>query len=257
MNRDQIALQLYTVREFTARDMLDTLRVLAQQGYRAFEFAGLGGVPAEIIRATLDEHRLRAIGAHVSLSLLAAQSERALAELQTLGCDYAVVPSVPPEQRGSSGQVRLLAAQLNRLGELCQSHGLRLAYHNHAFEFEPLDDTGATMFDLLIAETDPALVSLELDVYWVEHAGRDAVELLGQQRGRVPLLHVKDMHADETRADAPVGEGRLRWPEILAAAETAGTQWYIVEQDHPRDALNDVRRSLHNLAQLIDKQAQT
>lgn len=256
MNRDQIALQLYTVREFTAQDMLDTLRVLAQQGYRAFEFAGLGGVPAETIRATLDEQRLRAIGAHVSLSLLATQPEQALAELQTLGCNYAVVPSIPPEQRRSSDQVRALATQLNRLGELCQSYGLRLAYHNHAFEFEPLDGTGATMFELLTAETDPALVSLELDVYWVEHAGRDPVALLGQQRGRVPLLHVKDMQADETRADAPVGEGTLRWPEILAAAETAGTQWYIVEQDHPRDALNDVQRSLRNLTRLIDKQAQ-
>lgn len=256
MNRDQIALQLYTVREFTAQDMLDTLRVLAQQGYRAFEFAGLGGVPAKTIRATLDEHQLRAIGAHVSLSLLATQPERALAELQTLGCDYAVVPSVPPEQRDSSDQIRVLAAQLNRLGELCQSHGLRLAYHNHAFEFAPLDESGTTMFELLTAETDSALVSLELDVYWAEHAGRDSVALLEQHRGRVPLLHVKDMLADETRADAPVGEGTLRWPEILAAADASGTQWYIVEQDHPRDALNDVQRSLYNLARLIDTQAQ-
>lgn len=255
MDRDQIALQLYTVREFTAQDMLDTLRVLAQQGYRALEFAGLGGVPASKLRETLDQHGMRAIGAHVPLDLWANSVEQVLGELQTLGCEYAVVPFVAQEQRASVEQVRALIAQLNQWGALCQERGLRLAYHNHAFEFEPLGDSGTSMFDLLVAETDPALVSLELDVYWVQYAGLDPIALLQQQQGRVPLLHLKDMLDDDARTDAPIGEGTLPLAEILAAGAAAGAQWYIIEQDHPRDALNDVHRSLHNLARLIDAQA--
>jgi sugar phosphate isomerase/epimerase len=255
MNRSQIGLQLYTVREFTAQDMLDTLRVLAGQGYRAVEFAGLGGVPAETIRETLDQHQMRALGAHVPLDLWTSQPERALAELQTLGCEFAVVPFVAAEQRRDSNQIQALAANLNRWGQLCRAQGLRLAYHNHAFEFEPLADVGTTMFDLLTAETDPGLVSFELDVYWVQYAGRDPIALIEGLQDRVPLLHFKDMLGDETRADAPIGEGVMPWPAILAAGEAAGVQWYIIEQDHPRDALNDVHRSLHNLTRLVEQQA--
>ena len=102
----------------------------------------------------------------------------------------------------------------------------------------------------ILAATDPALVALELDVYWAQHAGADPVDLIQRHRSRVPLLHVKDMAGDADRADVPAGEGTLPWPRILEAAATAGTLWYIVEQDHPRDALDDVRRSLRNLEQL-------
>lgn len=251
MNRDQIALQLYTVREFTAQDMLGTLRLLADQGYHALEFAGFGGVPAADLRSALDSMGLRAIGAHMGLPLLESQLDRTLAELRTIGAEFAVLPMVPPELRRTRAQVEALAARLNEWGARCQAQGLRFAYHNHAFEFEPLDD-GATMFEVLTAATDPALVALELDVYWVRRAGHDPAALIRQHGQRVALVHVKDMAADETQADMPIGEGILPWPEILAAGDEVGVAWYIVEQDHPRDALNDVHRSLYNLARMAE-----
>jgi sugar phosphate isomerase/epimerase len=247
---DTIALQLYTVREQTAKDMLGTLRRLAEMGYRAVEFAGYGGVPVGDIRAVLDETGLRAMGAHVQFAQFETRLQEVFAELRTLGCEYAVVPSLPRELRGSAEQTRQLPERFNRWGERCQAEGFRFGYHNHSFEFEPLGD--GTLFDTLATGTDPDLVALELDIYWAQYAGVDPVELIGRYPGRMPLLHLKDMTTGPggERADAPVGAGELPWERILAAAPTAGARWFIVEQDHPRDPMEDVRTSLRNLQRM-------
>ena len=247
MRKDQIALQLYTVRQHTARDMLGTLRQVAAMGYRAVEFAGYGGVPLPELRAALDEYGVAAFGAHTPFAAFDADPERVIAELHTLGCQFAVIPSLPPEYRESAERVRGLVDTFNRWGERCRAAGLQFGYHNHAFEFAPLGDT--TLFDLLTA-TDPALVALELDAFWAQRAGVDPVALLERHGGRIALLHVKDLAAGPEGADAPVGEGTMAWDRILPAADAAGVRWYVVEQDHPRDPLNDVRRSYENLARL-------
>ena len=249
MRADQIALQLYTVRAGTAGDFIGTLERLAGMGYRAVEFAGYGNVPPNELRAALDRLGLRAMGAHVRLDHFEGRLGETIDELRTLGCEYAVVPAVPQERRGSADAVRRLAQSFNRWAEECRSAGLRFGYHNHAFEFAPLDG-GQTMYDLLTAETDPALVALELDVYWAQHAGVDPLGLIRRHADRLPLLHVKDMAGDAERSDVPVGEGTLPWAEILAAGDAAGTRWYIVEQDHPRSPMEDVERSLRNLERM-------
>jgi sugar phosphate isomerase/epimerase len=244
-----IALQLYTVREATAADFTATLRQLAAIGYRAVELAGYGSsTPAEI-RATLDELGMQAVSAHVKLELLDEQPEQTLADLKTLGCQYAVVPWVSEAHRSSAEQIGQLAATLNRFGALCKEAGLGFGYHNHAFEFAPVD--GTTMWDILVEQTDPALVLLELDIFWAQYAGVDPAGLLKQLGARMPLLHIKDMAHDESRADVPVGTGRMPWAELLPLAAANGAQWYIVEQDHPRDPLPDVATSFTNLSRLL------
>ena len=248
MRADQIALQLYTVREHTAQDMLGTLRKLADMGYQAVEFAGYGGVPTREIRAALDEYGLRAVAAHVPLNQWDNQPQQVFADLQTLGCQYAVVPAVPPDRRSSLDQVKQLAETFNRWGQMSKDAGLQFGYHNHSFEFKPLD--GTTMWDVLTSATDPQLVALELDVYWVQDGGHDPIEMIRRFAGRVPLLHLKDKSKDPSRTDAPVGEGTLPWDQILPVGEEAGAQWFIVEQDHPQDALEDVRKSLQNLQRM-------
>jgi sugar phosphate isomerase/epimerase len=248
MQTNQIALQLYTVRDHTAKDMVNTLRRIAEMGYQAVEFAGYGDAAPHDIRAALDEHGLRTVSAHVGLQALQTQPARVFADLQTLGCAHVVVPSVGAEHRDTAAQVRQLAQLLNQLGAQCRQVGLQLGYHNHAFEFAALD--GGTMWDVLTAATDPALVTLELDVYWAQYAGVDPIALIQQGSGRMPLLHIKDMAADAARADVTVGEGMFSWPDIFRAGAAAGTQWYIVEQDNPREPLRDVERSLRYLQQL-------
>ena len=137
MNRG-IALQLYTVRDRTSQDMLGTLRRIAAMGYRAVEFAGYGGLPAAEVAAALPDLGLTVLVAHVGLADLEARQAEVFADLHALGCEFAVVPWVPEARRADLEAVRGLAATLNTLGAAAQAEGLRLAYHNHAFEFTPM-----------------------------------------------------------------------------------------------------------------------
>ena len=252
MRRDQVSLQLYTLREHTARDMFATLQTVAGIGYPAVEFAGYGGLSPRELRSVLDEHGLRASGAHVPLDAWDADPNSALSDLETIGCAHAVVPMAPEERRRDEESVKKLAESFNSWGELCRSRGMTFSYHNHNFEFAPLGGSDTTMWDVLLRETDPDLVGLELDLYWAQYAGVDPEALLREQAGRVSLVHLKDMAPDQDRSDAPVGEGTLPWPELLRAAGEAGAEWYVVEQDHPKDPLQDVKDSLRNLERMAD-----
>jgi sugar phosphate isomerase/epimerase len=245
MRRDQIGIQLYTVREHTAKDMLGTLRRVADIGYEAVEFAGYGDVAPAEIRTVLDDTGMVAIGSHVPFDDWEDRRGQVFEDLHTLGCTYAVVPSVPTRRRGDLDMVVGLAETFNHWASETREQGLRFAYHNHDYEFAPLGQ--GTVWDTLVAASDPDLVELEVDVYWARYAGVDPVELIQRHAQRVPLLHAKDMAAGDDRNDAPVGTGVLPWEQLVATADAAGAHWYIVEQDEPKNAFDDVRLSLHNL----------
>jgi sugar phosphate isomerase/epimerase len=251
MRQDQISLQLYTVRDETARDMPATLRRISEIGYPAVEFAGFGGLSAEDLRNVLDDLGLRASGAHVPFDSWKADPGAIIKDMHTLDCANAILPMAPPEQHRDETTVASLAGSLNRWGELCRQEGVTFSYHNHEFEFAPLG--GTTMWDILVRETDPALVYFELDLYWVRYGGADPEPLLSDLGDRIPLVHLKDMAADEQRSDLPVGEGTMSWNGLLEAADAAGVQWYVAEQDNPRDALEDVRISLQSMRELAGR----
>jgi sugar phosphate isomerase/epimerase len=244
MRKDQIAIQLYSVRQAMAADPHGTLRAVAAMGYQAVEPLLYVGEEARAIRATLDELGLVARSAHVGLSELAARFDAVADGLLAMGFQYLVVPFVGDEHRGLAGGHRL-AATLNALGAQASEQGLRLAYHNHDFEFAR--EEGGTMWELLAAETDPALVQFELDVYWASVAGFDPAELIERYAGRIPLLHVKERAAGEPPRFGIIGEGVLDWGRVLGAAEQAGVEWYIVEHDNPANPLPDMERGLRGL----------
>lgn len=240
MRSEQIALQLYTVRQSAQQDFLGTLRKVAAMGYGAVELAGLHGLPAVQVRATLDELGVRAVSAHVALSDLESGLSAVVADMQTLGCEFVVVPWMPAERRTTAAAVQKIATTMNQWAATLRNEGLRLAYHHHSFEFEPLD--GSTMWEIFTTAIDPALVGLEIDVYWAARGGHDPATLITRHAPGVPLIHLKDIAPGGT-ADLPAGEGAFDWEPILAAARAAGAEWYIVEQDHPADPLDDVRRA--------------
>lgn len=246
MRANQIALQLYTVRERTKADFIGTLQALAATGYTAVEFAGYGDVGAGQLRKTLDDIGMRAIGAHVPYDRFASEFDAAIDELHTLGASFAIVPSIREEHRADADAVRKLAATFNEWGEKCKAAGLRFGYHNHGFEFAPLAGADGNMYDLLTQETDAALVALELDVYWALHAGADALALLKREAARIPILHMKDLGPEPEKADLPVGAGTINWDPYFQTAQQH-TEWYVVEQDHPQDAMIDVTTSLREL----------
>jgi sugar phosphate isomerase/epimerase len=253
VDKGQIGLELYTVRSLATTDMIGTLRKVAEVGYPTVEFAGYGGVPASELRAVLDDLGLKAVASHVPLDHFANRFDEVVVELQTLGIKDAIVPWVAPERRAEFfADNAALARTFNDWGARCRNAGLRFGYHNHDFEFAPAPNGKGTLLDALLDATDPSLVHLELDAYWAAYAEVDPISILQRYTGRVPILHVKDMAAGSDRAIAAVGEGVLPWGEILAAAEDAGTEWFIVEQDNPKDPLVDIATSLRNLEAVIE-----
>ena len=248
MRVDQIALQLYTVRGLAAVDLPGTLRAVAAAGYRSVELAGLPDtIPGELPRL-LAEAGLRAVAAHESIERL-RDDARAVADRMTeVGCPRAIVPWMPEHDRRTVDDVRRFAAELGGFARGLADRGIRLGYHNHDFEFARLERT--TVWDVLLAELPPD-VEIELDVYWAAVAGRDPVIEIRATAGRVRLLHMKDRAAGPEPRDAPAGEGTLPFPEIVEAARAAGVDWYVVEQDEPREPLEDIvraRRYLESLA---------
>ncbi|HEX7735208.1 MAG TPA: sugar phosphate isomerase/epimerase [Ktedonobacteraceae bacterium] len=244
-----IALQLYTVRDETAKDFAGTLRRVAAAGYTAVEFAGYGDLSIQQMQALLAETALQALSSHVSLERLEQDFAQEIAYAQAIGCPYIVVPWLPPEQR-TGAAIPALAANLNRLGEAARAQGITLGYHNHDFEFAPVSDEDSTfVLDYLLAHTDPANLALELDTYWAAYAGVDPVAYLQRYQQRVPLVHLEDMTPERTFTE--VGAGTLPTTAIVAAARAAGTQGYIVENDQPRiPSLESAQRSLDFLRTL-------
>lgn len=240
-------MQLYTVRDALAADLEATLRHVADIGYREVELAGLPGVSAEAMRARLKPYELAAPSMHASYDELRSNFASVLEEARTLGATYLVCPSVNAAERRTSGDWRRVCRTLSAIGRAAGGHGLVLAYHNHDFEFVPFDD-GMTPFRLLMTETDPREVKLELDVYWVAKAGLDPVQHLKDYADRVVLVHLKDLAADGSTVE--LGSGVLDMERIVRAALGAGARHLFVEQDTSTDPLASIGASFRFLQRL-------
>ena len=239
-NNLQVALQLYTVRDETERDFAGTLRRVAQIGYPGVEFAGYGNLTSHEMSALLAETGLRAVSTHVRLDALQdEQLDASIRYCQDIGCSNIVLPWLANEWRTREG-IQALAPRLNAIGQRCREHSITFAYHNHDFEFTSVD--GSYLLDYLIQATDPSLVKLELDVYWVAYAGADPVLYPQTYADRVALIHLKDMAADRSMTE--VGKGTLDMGHIYAFAKARGL-WVVVENDHPQiPSLESARISL-------------
>lgn len=247
MRLDQIALQLYTVRKPMAADLTGTLRAVAAAGYRSVELAGLPETAPGALAWLLRETGLRAVASHDGIEQLRADPARVADRLDELGCPRVIVPWMPEEDRRLVDDVRRFAAELGTLARFFAERGIRLAYHNHSFEFTVFQ--GTTIWEVLLAEL-PADVELELDVYWASIGGHDPVDLIRDTADRVRLLHMKDRAAEPESRDVPAGAGILAFPQIVDAGRAAGVEWYIAEQDDARDPLRDISAAARYLESL-------
>ena len=239
----RLAVQLFTLREPMATDLGGTLGEVSKMGYRSVETAGLNGLSGEEFRSELDRAGLRSIASHVGLSEVEDALESTVQTAKALGSEWLVVPWVPQESYASGWGV--FGARLSRISEAVLSHGLKFAYHNHAFEFE-LED-GVPGYENLWNGAEET-VEAEIDLYWAHFAGQDPSEWLRRLAGRVPLAHFKDGAGGKF---TPIGEGEMDWNSILPAATTAGVEWAIVELDEsPRDPLECVATSFEYLRKL-------
>ena len=245
MHADQIALQLWTVRDLIAADLPGALRAVAAAGYGAVELAVLPEMPADDLHRLLDEPGLRPVASHESIEALRLDADAVATKLTTIDCPTVIVPWLPEADRLTHSDVRRFAAELGVLAGRFADRGIRLGYHNHAFEFDPID--GTTVWDILLAELPP-VVALELDVYWAAYGGQDPVALMGQAPDRIHLLHMKDRSAGPEPHDLPAGEGTLDLPAIIAAGDAIGVEWFIAEQDEPRVVIDDIASAYRYLS---------
>ena len=249
MRRDQIALQLYTLRLLAAEDLAGTLRSVSAAGYRAVELAGLPETAPAELKRMLDDNGLQPIASHEGIERLRADAGAVAGRLVELGCPRVIVPWMPEADRATAAAVRAFASELGECARRMAEDGIRLGYHNHDFEFGAVE--GTTIWDILLGAL-PSAVELELDVYWASVGGRDPVAQIGAIADRLRMLHMKDRAAGPTPRDAPVGEGILAMPAIVEAADAAGVEWFIVEQDEPAEPLANIATSLRYLEMLAD-----
>jgi sugar phosphate isomerase/epimerase len=244
---DHVGLQLYTVRDEMKKDVAATIARVAASGYTEVEFAGyFGKRPAEV-RAILDSHGITAPSAHIG-SIAPDAWREALDAAHVIGHRYVVVPWIPVEARTGVDGYKKIAGDFNRAAEQAHAAGLQFAYHNHDFEFTPVD--GKLPYDLLLAGTDPKLVQMEMDLYWITKGGQDPLAYFARWPGRFPLVHVKDSMGPPDNKMADVGAGKIDWKRIFAKEQQAGIKHFFVEHDQPADAFASIRASCEYLKRL-------
>jgi sugar phosphate isomerase/epimerase len=245
------AIQLYTLRDLTAKDFAGTMKQVAALGYKFVEVAGYGNLGnAKAARKALDDAGLKATSGHYAIDLLEKNIEQVLADAEVLGIDTVVCPFLPEDRRRDAKGYEATAKLLEQAGGALHQHGVMLAYHNHSFEFQKFG--GKYGLDILYDNTAPHLLLAEIDVYWVQHGGVDPAEYINKLGDRVRLLHLKDMAAGPEKRFAPVGTGVIDFKPILAAAEKHSVRWGIVEQDqtYGTPPLGAIKTSLDNLRKL-------
>jgi sugar phosphate isomerase/epimerase len=249
----KVGIQLYTVRDLMKQDFEGTLAHVAQIGYREVEFAGYFDHTPEQVRAILGKNGLESPSCHVGYDNTADDKWHATLEtVKAVGHQYVVCAWIPEESRKTADDWKRTCDRFNKAGLAAQAAGVQFAYHNHSFEFEPLADKSLP-YDLLLAGTDPKLVQLEVDLFWITFGGADPVAYFMKYPGRYPMVHVKDMKTKPTpdakpeQVMADVGQGSINWKAIFAHAGHAGIQHYFVEHDQPPQPLADIKTSFDYL----------
>lgn len=245
-----IGLQLYTVRELFAPDPIGTLEQVAAIGYREVEYGGGGydKMDHAALRKAMDRLGLNCPSIHVGYEALAADLGAVVRMANTLGADTIVLPWLAPAMRDPQVFQRAIGDFNRWAGQLKQA-GLGFAYHNHDFEFTVKAPDGRSLFDMLVADSDPASVKIELDLFWTIAAGEDAKAMIKRLPGRIYAYHVKDRAADGRMVS--VGAGVIDFTDIFALNKQAGVQHLYVENDQaPAPYLPDIKASFDHLRRI-------
>lgn len=228
-----IGVQLYTLRNDLAGDAQGSIRKVAALGFKEVENFGYNGkffgMDAKSYRDFLTGLGLTAPSGHYMLGNLKSGWEKAVEDALLVGQQYMVLAFLMPNERTSLDDYKKVASELNRAGEICKKSGIQLCYHNHDFEFQNFN--GTLPFDVLLSQTDPELVKIELDLYWTVKAGQQPLEIFKKYPKRIALWHVKDMDNTEKRGFTEVGSGVIDFKPIFKAHKQSGMKHFFVEQD--------------------------
>ncbi|MCE0484343.1 MAG: sugar phosphate isomerase/epimerase [Methylacidiphilales bacterium] len=250
---DQVALQLYTLRDFckTPTDLAATAQKVRKIGYQSVQISGVGVQPPEA-KKILNEAGLTICATHESSDFIRQDPEAVCERLHQAGVKHTAFPYPSGVDFGDETSVRNLARQLEHAGAVLAKRGFTLSYHNHAIEFVRFGPL--TVLDYIYQATSPDHLKAELDTYWIQYGGGDPVAWIEKMSGRMSLLHLKDFAflKDGKAAFAEIGQGNLNWRRILAAAEKSGAEWLIIEQDTcAGDPFDSIRISFDYIQKLL------
>ncbi|WP_369012621.1 sugar phosphate isomerase/epimerase family protein [Flavobacterium anhuiense] len=241
MNKKEIGLQLYTLRDELPKDVKGTLEKVAKAGYTTVETYGFSikdqfwGLTPKELKKILDDNGLKAVSGHYNLGSFlydgnTAELIAAIEAAKVLKNEFLTVPWIDEPFRRSIEDYKKIAARVNEAAEMCKKAGLKLAYHNHDFEFKKYD--GVTGYEILLKETDKDLVYFELDLYWVVHSGNDPLKLFKENPGRFKMWHVKDKDKNNNDLNTEVGSGTIDFKPFFSEAKQSGMVHFFVEQEN-------------------------
>ncbi len=246
-----LGLQLYSIRDAIAKNLESSLEKLASLGYKNLEIYGynetfFGKSPAEF-NTILSNTGLKVISSHHNAGIINSEKgnltnnwAKTVESVDAIGAKYMVCAYLFPEER-TSEIYKSLPNLLEKCGQATKDAEIQFAYHNHDFEFEKLENT--LVYDFLLENTNPDLVQMELDLYWITKAGYDPLAYFEKYPGRFPLWHVKDLDA-KTKDFTEVGNGIINFDRIFAARKKAGLQhWFVEQDDSKRDIFNSLKIS--------------
>jgi sugar phosphate isomerase/epimerase len=249
----------YTFRNQFAKDVPGTLDAVKAMGITNIEFSNLFGLAAPELRKLLDARGMTCSSYGVGYDAAVGKTDEVARDALALGATYVRVASIPHKPPFTAERAREVAAEFNRVGkELRERHGLTFCYHNHGFEFLPHGD--GTLFDLLMAETRPEDVGIEIDILWAHFPGVDPAKLIDRYGSRVKLMHLKDLKRGvqgdfsgrtDPENDVVLGSGQIDVPAVLRAAKRAGVVHYYIE-DESSASPAQVPRSLVYLKSLAE-----
>ena len=235
-------LQLYTLRDQLPKDVKGVIAKVAKAGYKEVETfgydmkTGYWGLHTADFGKLLKDNGLTTPSGHYGIDSFFGKGDtdelkRYIEVAKTLGQTYVVIPSLNGEFIKTVDECKAVAEKMNKAADICKASGLKLGYHNHNFEWKPLGG-GSTFYDTILKETDPKLVHMEMDIFWVVRAGQDPIKILKKHAGRYALVHVKDRDKTKTDLNTEIGKGSIDFKSIIPAAKAAGVTHFIMEQEN-------------------------
>ncbi|MFZ1530357.1 MAG: TIM barrel protein, partial [Ferruginibacter sp.] len=235
--KDKIGIQLFTLRDDIPKlGLAGVFKKIAAAGYNSVEMFGFGSTDGffknspKKVAALLKKYGLSSPSGHYMLDLFGNDGQQTINAAKMLGHKYIVIPWFPPEQRSSIEDYKSIAERINKAAALCKKNNIKLAYHNHDFEFTKYEG-GVTGYDILMKECGKN-IDFELDLFWVDFAGENAIELFKKYPGRFKMWHVKDRSKTNPQVNTEVGSGSIDYKKIFAQAKLSGLEYFYVEQEN-------------------------
>jgi len=289
-NVNDAGIGLFSLPMMLEKDFSKTMEMLSTMGYKKIEFfgpysfsaekqkqswantskmigfsgSGFFGNTAKQTKKILDDHGLSSPSMHTDLDTLRDHMGPLAEAANTIGATYVTLPAIPDDERTNLDAYKKIAADFNKIGESAKKHGVRFAYHNHGYGFSPME--GQIPFQLILKQTDPNLVFLQMDLFWTVAGGVDPLKLITENKGRYKMMHVKDMKSQARFSGdggnvqqwmalfgemTNVGDGVLDLKNILAAAKANGMEHFIIEQDIVKNPEVALKICVDNFKKLI------